>query len=75
MEWPGAPLAGAGGGGLYALYLHAWRSGTDYAAHGELRKALRFHLSFRDSEGRPCEPFVVEEAQLRLASPGVSKAA
>ncbi len=72
---PGHPSLEKVGEGLYALYLHAWRHGTDYGTHGEARKALRFHLSFRDSQGRPCEPFVVEEAQLRRTSPGVSEAA
>ncbi len=72
---PGHPSLEKVGEGLYALYLHAWRTGTDYATHGEHRKALRFHLSFRDAQGRPCEPFLVEEAQARRALPGVSEAA
>ncbi|WP_426749706.1 xylosidase [Myxococcus sp. Y35] len=62
---PGHPSLEKVGEGLYALYLHAWRNGTDYATHGERRKALRLHLSFRTAEGHPCEPFVVEDQQAR----------
>jgi hypothetical protein len=64
---PGHPSLERVGEGLYALYLHAWRTGTDYLTHSEQRKALRFHVSFRTSEGLPCEPFVVEDLQTRLA--------
>ncbi|NMO16196.1 xylosidase [Pyxidicoccus fallax] len=60
---PGHPSLEKVGDGLYALYLHAWREGTDYNRHGEQRRALRFHVSFRDTEGRPCAPFVVEDLQ------------
>jgi len=66
---PGHPSLEKVGEGLYALYLHAWWNGTDYYAHGEARKVLRFHLSFRDSQGQPCEPFIVEDRQLRLDVP------
>ncbi len=62
---PGHPSLEKMGEGLYVLYLHAWRNGTDYFAHGEARKVLRFHLSFRDAQGRPCEPFIVEDRQPR----------
>ena len=72
---PGHPSLEALGDGLYALYLHAWREGTDYARDGERRKALRFHVSFRDAEGRPCAPFVVEDLQARRATPSVREAA
>jgi hypothetical protein len=61
---PGHPSLKKVGEGLYALYLHAWRNGTDYSTDGEARKVLRFHLSFRDEQGRPCEPFVVEDRQV-----------
>ncbi|HYO55487.1 xylosidase [Archangium sp.] len=71
---PGHPSLAKVGEGLYSLYLHAWRNGTDYGAHGEARKALRFHLSFRDAQGHPCEPFVVEDRQARGA-PRSSEAA
>ncbi|WP_257454365.1 glycoside hydrolase family protein [Archangium lipolyticum] len=60
---PGHPSLKKVGEGLYALYLHAWRNGTDYYTDGEARKVLRFHLSFRDEQGRPCEPFIVEDRQ------------
>jgi hypothetical protein len=72
---PGHPSLEKVGEGLYALYLHAWRSGTDYSTHGEARKVLRFHLSFRDTHGHPCEPFVVEDRQLRLDVPRAFEAA
>jgi hypothetical protein len=36
---------------------------------------LRFHLSFRDSQGQPCEPFIVEDRQLRLDVPRTFEAA
>jgi hypothetical protein len=72
---PGHPSLEPLGDGLYALYLHAWREGTDYDRDGELRKALRFHVSFRDAEGRPCAPFVVEDLQAWRAAPSVPEAA
>lgn len=71
---PGHPSLEKVGEGLYALYLHAWRNGTDYYTHGEARKVLRFHLSFRDSQGRPCEPFVVEDRQVQHGAPRVDAA-
>lgn len=63
---PGHPSLEKLGDGLYALYLHAWRDGVSYDTHGEQRKALRFHLSFRDEAGEPCEPFVMENRQALL---------
>jgi hypothetical protein len=72
---PGHPSLEKVGEGLYALYLHAWRNGTDYGTHGEARKVLRFHLSFRDARGLPCEPFVVEDLQVRHGSPRAFEAA
>lgn len=72
---PGHPSLKKVGEGLYALYLHAWRNGTDYYTDGEARKVLRFHLSFRDEQGRPCEPFVVEDRQVSRGAPHGSEAA
>ncbi|WP_395819417.1 xylosidase [Archangium minus] len=72
---PGHPSLVKEGEGLYALYLHAWRNGTDYCAHGEARKVLRFHLSFRDEQGLPCEPFVVEDRQASRGAPRIIEAA
>jgi hypothetical protein len=62
-QWngPGHPALVKLGDGLYAMYLHAWRTGTDYGKDGDQRKAIQRHVAFRDLEGRPCEPFVVEE--------------
>jgi len=62
-QWngPGHPALVRLGEGLYAMYLHAWRNGTDYGKDGDQRKAIQRHVAFRDLEGRPCEPFVVEE--------------
>jgi hypothetical protein len=62
-QWngPGHPSFLRLGEGLYAMYLHVWRNGTDYAKDGDQRKAIQRHVAFRDLEGRPCEPFVVEE--------------
>ena len=62
-EWngPGHPSFVKVGDGLYAMYLHVWRNGTYYGKDGDQRKAIQRHVSFRDLEGRPCEPFVVEE--------------
>jgi hypothetical protein len=62
-QWngPGHPSFLRVGEGLYAMYLHVWRNGTDYGKDGDQRKAIQLHVSFRDLEGRPCEPFVVEE--------------
>ncbi|WP_155893268.1 family 43 glycosylhydrolase [Cystobacter fuscus] len=72
---PGHPSLEKLGDGLYALYLHAWRNGTDYVAHGEARKVLRFHLSFRDEHGQACEPFVVEDRQGSRGAPRTVEAA
>jgi hypothetical protein len=62
-QWngPGHPAFVKLGEGLYAMYLHVWRNGTDYGKNGDQRKAIQRHVSFRDLEGRPCEPFLVEE--------------
>jgi hypothetical protein len=62
-QWngPGHPSFVKRGGGLYAMYLHVWRNGTDYGKDGDQRRAIQLHVAFRDLEGRPCEPFVVEE--------------
>jgi hypothetical protein len=62
-QWngPGHPSFVRVGDGLYAMYLHVWRNGTNYGKDGDQRKAIQRHVSFRDLEGRPCEPFVVEE--------------
>jgi hypothetical protein len=62
-QWngPGHPSFVRVGNGLYAMYLHVWRNGTYYGKDGDQRKAIERHVSFRDLEGRPCEPFVVEE--------------
>jgi hypothetical protein len=61
-QWngPGHPSFVKLGDGLYAMYLHVWRNGTDYS-HGDQRKAIQLHVAFRDLAGQPCEPFVVEE--------------
>jgi hypothetical protein len=62
-QWngPGHPAFVRMGDGLYAMYLHVWRNGTDYGKDGDQRRAIQRHVAFRDLEGRPCEPFVVEE--------------
>jgi hypothetical protein len=62
-QWngPGHPSLVKVGHGLYAMYLHVWRNGTDYFKDGDQRKVIQRHVTFRDLEGRPCEPFVVEE--------------
>ncbi|HVG61681.1 MAG TPA: xylosidase, partial [Hyalangium sp.] len=62
-QWngPGHPSFVKLGEGLYAMYLHVWRNGTYYGKDGDQRKAIHRHVSFRDLEGHPCEPFVVEE--------------
>lgn len=62
-QWngPGHPSLVRLGEGLYAMYLHVWRNGTEYSKDGDQRKAIQRHVAFRDLEGRPCEPFVVEE--------------
>lgn len=62
-QWngPGHPSLVRVGEGLYAMYLHVWRNGTEYGKDGDQRRAIQRHVSFRDLEGRPCEPFVVEE--------------
>jgi hypothetical protein len=58
---PGHPSFVRVGEGLYAMYLHVWSNGTDYSKDGDQRRAIQRHVAFRDLEGRPCEPFVVEE--------------
>lgn len=62
-QWngPGHPAFVNQGNGLYAMYLHVWRNGSDYGKDGDQRKAIQRHVAFRDLDGRPCEPFVVEE--------------
>ncbi|HEX8706158.1 MAG TPA: xylosidase [Myxococcaceae bacterium] len=62
-QWngPGHPAFVRVGEGLHAMYLHVWRNGTDYGKDGDQRRAIQRHVAFRDLEGRPCEPFVVEE--------------
>jgi hypothetical protein len=62
-QWngPGHPSFLRMGNGLYAMYLHVWRNGTEYSKDGDQRKAIQRHVAFQDLEGRPCEPFVVEE--------------
>ena len=62
-QWngPGHPAFVKLGEGLYAMYLHVWRNGTEYGKDGDQRRAIQLHVAFRDLEGRPCEPFVVEE--------------
>ncbi len=62
-QWngPGHPSFVKLGEGLYAMYLHVWRNGTEYSQHGDQRKAIQRHVAFRDPENRPCEPFLVEE--------------
>jgi hypothetical protein len=62
-QWngPGHPAFLRMGNGLYAMYLHVWRNGTEYGKDGDQRRAIQRHVAFRDLEGRPCEPFVVEE--------------
>lgn len=62
-QWngPGHPSFVRVGEGLYAMYLHVWRNGTDYSRNGDERRAIQCHVAFRDLEGRPCEPFLVEE--------------
>lgn len=58
---PGHPSLVRMGDGLYAIYMHVWRNGTDYFKDGDQRKVIQRHVAFRDLEGRPCEPFLVEE--------------
>ncbi|MFP2904656.1 xylosidase [Pyxidicoccus sp. 3LFB2] len=62
-QWngPGHPSLVRLGDGLYAMYLHVWRNGTEYSKHGDQRKAIQRHVAFRDLQDRPCEPFLVEE--------------
>jgi hypothetical protein len=62
-QWngPGHPSLVRLGEGLYAMYLHVWRNGTEYGKDGDQRKAIQRHVAFKDLEGRPCEPFLVEE--------------
>lgn len=71
-EWngPGHPSFVRMGEGLYAMYLHVWRNGTEYSKDGDQRRAIVRHVAFRDLENRACEPFLVEE---RFTAP-VSKA-
>ena len=61
-QWngPGHPAFVRMGEGLYAMYLHVWRNGTEYGKDGDQRRAIQRHVAFRDMEGRSCEPFVVE---------------
>jgi hypothetical protein len=62
-QWngPGHPSLVKMGQGLYAIFLHVWRNGTDYGKDGDQRKVIQRHVAFRDLEGKPCEPFLVEE--------------
>lgn len=62
-QWngPGHPALVRLGDGLHAMYLQVWRNGTDYFKDGDQRKAIQRHVAFRDLDGHPCEPFVVEE--------------
>ena len=57
---PGHPSLIKVGDGLFELYVHAWRVGTDHRA-GDDRRTLMLHLSFRDREMRRSGPYVVEE--------------
>ncbi len=67
-QWngPGHPALVKMGDGLYAMYLHVWRNGTEYGKDGDQRRAIQLHVAFRDLEGRPCEPFLVEERFSRV---------
>jgi len=62
-QWngPGHPAFVRLSEGLHAMYLHVWRNGTEYGKDGDQRRAIQRHVAFRDLEGRPCEPYVVEE--------------
>jgi hypothetical protein len=62
-QWngPGHPSFVKMGEGLYAMYLHVWRNGTEYSKDGDQRRAIQRHVAFRDLEDRACEPFLVEE--------------
>jgi len=46
--------------GVFSVYFHAWKEGTDYEG-GEGRKALRLTVAFITPDGQPTEPYVVEE--------------
>ena len=56
---PGHPSLIKVGDGLFELYVHAWRTGTDRSS-GDSRRALMLHLAFRDRDMRRAEPQVVE---------------
>jgi hypothetical protein len=57
---PGHPSLIKIGDGLFELYLHAWREGTDHRT-GDNRRTLMLHLTLRDQEMRLSEPYVVED--------------
>jgi hypothetical protein len=66
-QWngPGHPSFVKMGEGLYAMYLHVWRNGSEYGKDGDQRRPVQFHVAFRDLDNRPCEPYLVEERFLR----------
>jgi hypothetical protein len=57
---PGHPSLIKVGDGLFEMYVHAWREGTDHRA-GDERRTLMLHLALRDHEMRRSEPYVVED--------------
>jgi hypothetical protein len=57
---PGHPSLIKIGDGLFELYLHAWREGTDHRT-GDSRRTLMLHLTLRDQDMRLSEPYVVED--------------
>jgi hypothetical protein len=60
MVGPGHPSLVREGDGLYSMYFHAWPAGTDGMGI-ENRLPYRVSVSFRDEQGHPCAPFIVEE--------------
>jgi hypothetical protein len=57
---PGHPSLIKVDDGLFELYVHAWREGTDHRT-GDDRRTLMLHLTFRDSEMRRSDPYVAED--------------
>ncbi|HLL04900.1 MAG TPA: xylosidase [Myxococcaceae bacterium] len=62
-QWngPGHPSLVKLGQGVYAMYLHVWRNGTEYSKDGDQRQVIQRHVAFQDLQGQACEPFLVEE--------------
>lgn len=64
------------GEGIYKIYFHAWKKGTEgkagfenrFRTGEEQRKALSLTVAFRDKDGKPCEPYIVEDEIARRSS-------